>query len=190
MRSELKDLHQRLGATMLYVTHDQSEAMSLSDRIVVMSAGRIEQVGSPRELYQQPANLVVARFLGEPGMNIFSGQIRTSRMQSVGFDLAIPPGLRATHDSISAGIRPENLVARDPDRAAFSGLVRTVEFLGSRSLLRADVGDTLVTAFLPADAGLSPGDRIGLEPCSPESVTWFDTVSGQALAPPFVAAAR
>src|SRR5690606_14943090 len=93
MRSELKDLHQRLGATMLYVTHDQSEPMTLSDLIVVMSAGHIEQMGMPLELYDNPANLLVARFLGEPGMIILEGEASNGSVSRRGFSALLPAGI-------------------------------------------------------------------------------------------------
>jgi ABC-type sugar transport system ATPase subunit len=182
MRSELKDVHQRLGATMLYVTHDQSEAMTLSDLIVVMSAGLIQQVGSPRELYDRPANLFVARFLGEPGMNVMSGLVSAGELRSDGLRARVPDGLHAASPRISVGVRPEHLVQAPPEDALFSGTVRTVEFLGSRSLLRADVGNTLVAAFLPPAASLAPGAPIGLSPADPAIIRWFDTASGGALA--------
>lgn len=181
MRSELKDLHQRLGATMLYVTHDQGEALTLSDVIAVMSAGRIEQVGAPKDLYNNPANLFVARFLGEPGMNIFEGRTEEGRLVASGFALRLPASLAESQVAVAAGIRPEDLVADDPDRAALRGTVRTVEFLGSRSLLRADVGDVLVTAFLPPHLGFVPGHTIGLSPADPSRVRWFDRASGAAI---------
>ena len=181
MRSELKDLHQRLGATMLYVTHDQGEALTLSDVIAVMSAGRIEQIGAPKDLYSRPANLFVARFLGEPGMNILEGQIEEGRLKAPGVALPIPDRLPAAHGGIVAGVRPEDLVAVEPARAALTGIVRTVEFLGSRSLLRVDVGHALVTAFLPPSLRAGPGEIIGLSPAHEGRVSWFDKASGIAL---------
>jgi len=181
MRSELKDLHQRLGATMLYVTHDQSEAMTLSDLIVVMSAGRIEQVGTPRELYNRPANLFVARFLGEPGMNILSGEVSGNRVQSPGVDVDLPSGFDTRSSGVSIGIRPEDLVQAPLEAASFTGTVRTVEFLGSRSLLRADVGDTLISAFLPPDLSVDAGQPIGLTPSASSKLCWFDTATGEAI---------
>ena len=98
MRSELKDLHQRLGATMLYVTHDQGEALTLSDVIAVMSAGRIEQVGAPKELYSRPANLFVARFLGEPGMNILEGRLDGGKLCGKWARLAVAAAARRPAD--------------------------------------------------------------------------------------------
>ncbi len=181
MRSELKDLHQRLGATMLYVTHDQSEAMTLSDLIVVMSAGRIEQVGTPRQLYNNPANLFVARFLGEPGMNILEGQSDGATTSGAGFSVALPAGLKPSGTRIAVGLRPEDLTYDASATAAVRGKVRTVEYLGARSLLRMDVGSTLISAFLPSSVELAPGADIGLSPASPEKLRFFDMRSGEAL---------
>jgi ABC-type sugar transport system ATPase subunit len=184
MRSELKDLHQRLGATMLYVTHDQSEAMTLSDLIVVMSAGRIEQVGTPRHLYNNPANLFVARFLGEPGMNILEGTGDNVSVTGSGFNVPLPMGLQPKSPRIAVGIRPEDLQHDSSDNPALRGTVRTVEYLGARTLLRMDVGDTLISAFLPASLELAPGAEIGLSPVSASKLRFFDPLSGQALSTP------
>ncbi|TKT75813.1 ABC transporter ATP-binding protein [Aquamicrobium sp. LC103] len=181
MRSELKDIHQRLGATMLYVTHDQSEAMTLSDLVVVMSNGRIEQVGSPRELYNNPANLFVARFLGEPGMNILDGVVENGRLRGADFDFALPEVAANAGDRISAGIRPEDL-QRDPrDNPAIRGIVRTVEYLGSRSLVRVGVGERTITAFLPPSDDIPAGAKIGLSPSDPDKMRFFQTDSGGSL---------
>jgi ABC-type sugar transport system ATPase subunit len=181
MRSELKDLHQRLGATMLYVTHDQGEALTLSDVIAVMSAGRIEQVGAPKELYSHPANLFVARFLGEPGMNILDGHLDGGKLGGKGIALPLAMNLADRSSPVVAGVRPEHLAAVDPERAALVGTVRTVEFLGSRSLLRADVGDHLVSAFLAPDLRFAAGQTIGLSPVADDRVSWFDKATGDAI---------
>jgi ABC-type sugar transport system ATPase subunit len=181
MRSELKDIHQRLGATMLYVTHDQSEAMTLSNLIVVMSNGRIEQVGTPRELYDNPANLFVARFLGEPGMNILAGEVDNDRVSGRDFDIPLPADLTFDDRRISAGIRPEDLKYDDTDAAMLHGTVRTVEYLGSRSLVRVDVGEFLVSAFLTPSVELTAGSAIGLSPVEPSKARFFDTQNGLAL---------
>ncbi|RUT30406.1 ABC transporter ATP-binding protein [Arsenicitalea aurantiaca] len=181
MRSELKDLHQRLGATMLYVTHDQSEAMTLSDLIVVMSAGRIEQVGTPRDLYDRPANLFVARFLGEPGMNILNGESKSGSLVGKGFSLPLPATVGVPAEQLSIGIRPENIEHDPSENAPIKGIVRTVEFLGSRSLVRIDVGDALVSAFLPATVQLSAGGAVGLRPSDPAKVRFFDTQTGLSV---------
>ncbi|QEL27057.1 ABC transporter ATP-binding protein (plasmid) [Bosea sp. F3-2] len=181
MRSELKDIHQRLGATMLYVTHDQSEAMTLSDLVVVMSNGRIEQAGSPRELYNNPANLFVARFLGEPGMNILDGEAEAGRLRGAGFDIALPAVAEKAGRKISVGLRPEDL-QHDPSKTAvIRGTVRTVEYLGSRSLVRVEVGERLIAAFLPPSVDLPAGAAIGLSPADPDKARFFQTDGGASL---------
>lgn len=180
MRSELKDIHQRLGATMIYVTHDQGEAMTLSDTIVVMSGGRVEQLGSPRDLYDRPANVFVARFLGEPGMNLFEGKIADGALRADG--VAMPTRLGDGRAAI-AGVRPEDLVVADPANAPIKGIIRTVEFLGSRTLLRVDVGGTVVAAFVPLGVPFTAREAIGLAPSSPDRVRWFAADTGMALLP-------
>jgi len=181
MRSELKDIHQRLGATMIYVTHDQGEAMTLSDKIVVMSGGRVEQLGSPRELYDRPANVFVARFLGEPGMNLFEGRVDDGALRAAGVAIAADRVGAGRSGGLIAGIRPEDLVEAAPDKAPIAGTVRTIEFLGSRMLLRIDVGAAIVTAFMPLGARFAPRQPVGLAPASPDRVRWFDAGSGKAL---------
>jgi ABC-type sugar transport system ATPase subunit len=181
MRSELKDLHLRLGATMLYVTHDQGEAMTLSDAIAVMSAGRIEQFGAPKDLYRNPANLFVARFLGEPGMTIIEGAAQDGIFVAPDVRLALPPGIAQDGARLALGIRPEDLAACDPADAPLRGIVRTVEFLGSRSLVRADIGRVLATAFVEPDVDVRAGASIGLAPLRPDLPRWFDLASGKAI---------
>jgi ABC-type sugar transport system ATPase subunit len=188
MRSELKDLHLRLGATMLYVTHDQGEAMTLSDTIAVMSGGRIEQYGAPKDLYRNPANLFVARFLGEPGMTIIEGEVHAGRFAAQGVTLDLPDELAGRHSRLAMGVRPEDLVAQDPAVAPMVGTVRTVEFLGSRSLVRADIGPVLASAFVEPDIRVRAGEAIGLAPLRADLVRWFDPRTGAAI--PATAAVR
>ncbi|WP_164816842.1 ABC transporter ATP-binding protein [Sinorhizobium meliloti] len=151
MRVELSGLHAELGATMIYVTHDQVEAMTMASRIVVLNRGAIEQVGSPLDLYRNPANLFVAGFLGAPRMNFFDVTVdsvsgATAAISAPGLapmtvsladGVALKPGDRAT-----LGIRPENIrLSRDETtRAAISGKVRLVEHLGRETILYVDAG--------------------------------------------------
>ncbi len=150
MRVELSSLHAKLGATMVYVTHDQVEAMTMASRIVVLNHGSIEQVGSPLELYRNPANLFVAGFLGAPRMNFFevtvesvSGRhatVSTAGLLPVTVELSDGVSVRKG-DTLTMGIRPENLsVVSDPAAATFSGQVRLVEHLGRETILYVDAG--------------------------------------------------
>ena len=152
MRVELAELHQRLGATMIYVTHDQVEAMTLAQKIAVLNKGRIEQVATPEELYHRPSNLFVARFIGSPQMNVFSARVRTVEDGCVavvtqdGGELSIParaPGLDVGA-SVQLGIRPEALTPTED--GALRGAIRLVEYLGGLTLLYVgrDGGEPLV----------------------------------------------
>src|SRR5262245_40659465 len=160
MRVELKKLHQRLGTTAIYVTHDQVEAMTLGDRVVVMRDGWIQQVGDPLELYDNPANKFVAGFIGSPAMNfatvtMVDGNGRLTA-RNAGLEIEVPgthaERLRAhAGRQLTLGIRPENLHvagAADPEGLTFNSKVEVVEKLGSEILLDVRVGsDTMVAAF-------------------------------------------
>ncbi len=146
MRAEIKRLHKRLGATSVYVTHDQVEAMTLADRIVVMNAGIIEQIGTPMELFLNPVNTFVAGFIGSPPMNQFQGQVRHSStgtkvlVHDVVFEL--PESMVVENGrQVVIGIRPEHLsLDADDDSSAIPISLDLVETLGSEALLHATVG--------------------------------------------------
>ena len=161
MRLEIARLQKSLDATTVYVTHDQVEAMTLADRIVVLNAGRVEQVGAPLELYTSPANLFVAGFIGSPRMNFVSG------------DLA------AQLDATTIGIRPEHIVvSREGD--GWHGTVAAAEHLGSDTFLYIDVPQTPgITARAVGELGLKPGDHVRLAP-DPGRTHRFDA-QGRAL---------
>jgi multiple sugar transport system ATP-binding protein len=146
MRLEISELHQRLQTTMIYVTHDQVEAMTMADKIVVLNAGRIEQVGSPLELYRTPANLFVAGFIGSPKMNLINGAEAGKR------------------GAATIGIRPEHLrVSRE--RGEWSGTVGVAEHLGSDTFLHLHVdGIGTLTARTEGEFGLQHGERAYLTP--------------------------
>jgi len=148
MRIEIARLHQELDATMIYVTHDQIEAMTMADKIVVLQAGRIEQVGSPLELYHSPANLFVAGFIGTPRMNFMKGQIAstdgngTALSLEGGVSLLLPGRVDAAPgDAVTLGVRPEALYRAADGQAVLQGEIRIVERLGGLTLLHIGVGD-------------------------------------------------
>jgi multiple sugar transport system ATP-binding protein len=150
MRVEIARLHARLGTTMIYVTHDQVEAMTLASRIVVLNGGRIEQVGAPLDLYRRPANLFVAGFLGSPRMNFLPGTL-----------LGNTPGIA------SIGIRPEDLHLgnRDPESLNLTGEITLLEQLGSESLAhvrQTSEGHETIVAKLPGDAASRVGEPVML----------------------------
>jgi len=193
MRVEMARLHETLNATIVYVTHDQAEAMTLADRIVVFNAGRIEQVGPPLSLYRRPAGLFVASFLGSPRINLLPATVRSveaGRLQlGVRGDDAVEvdihaPAVRAG-DTVTLGIRPEHFAVvdgGDPGRSALHGRVQLVEHLGDVAYVHALAagGDTL-TARLPHDTPLRAGAAVQFAFLPGEALV-FDA-GGQALRP-------
>ena len=170
MRGELVSLHKRLGATMVYVTHDQVEAMTMADQIVVLNAGRVEQVGPPVELYARPANLFVARFLGAPPMNLLSGHTATQNGQRgiLLDDGAFAPlpreGLPADGAPVTLGIRPEHATITD---GILPVTVTATEMLGSETVLHTTLtSGKPLTLTLRGISRAKPGDQmtIGLPP--------------------------
>jgi len=161
MRIFIMQLHQTLGSTMIYVTHDQVEAMTMADKIVVLNAGRIEQYGSPLELYERPANLFVAGFIGSPKMNLVSGE------------LAGEPG------TTTLGVRPEHLkIAKDGE--GWRGTVSVAEHLGSDTFLYVDAGKLgMLTVRYIGELNLKAGDRVWLSP-DPARLHRFDK-EGEAI---------
>jgi ABC-type sugar transport system ATPase subunit len=149
-RVEIARLHRLLGATMVYVTHDQTEAMTLADRIVVMSQGRIEQIGKALDLYYGPANLFVAGFIGSPAMNFFPAAVETvnggiARVVGAGFEpLALPAGALDRGAKLTIGVRPEHLRITDHGPFATSGVVELVERLGESSFAHVRRADDKV----------------------------------------------
>lgn len=143
MRVEIAKLHQQLGATMIYVTHDQVEAMTLADRIVVLQGGRIEQVGTPNQLYDDPDNQFVAGFIGSPRMNLLAGE-SDGALVTVGHT-SFRPGLtgRLPTGKVTIGLRPEQLVlhAVSGETASFSVVVHVVENLGGASVIHASLAN-------------------------------------------------
>jgi len=144
MRQEISELHQSLKTTMIYVTHDQVEAMTMADKIVVLHAGRIEQVGSPLDLYHNPENVFVAGFIGSPRMNLIDG------------------AEAAKHGAQTIGVRPEHIAVGE---GPWEGVVGLSEHLGSDSFIKVDVaGVGVINVRAPGEVGVHHGDRIRLNP--------------------------
>ncbi len=165
MRSEIKALHQRLGATMLYVTHDQSEAMALGDRICVVREGRMQQVGRPPDIYDRPVNRFVAGFFGVPPMNFLTGRLRlkggAASLEFAGDCISLPPSLRSlaadrADDTIIVGIRPQDLSLVPPAEqkdTILGGRVDLIELLGSRTdvYVKVPSGEQCIISCPPSE---------------------------------------
>jgi multiple sugar transport system ATP-binding protein len=187
MRMEVKSLHQRLNATSIYVTHDQVEAMTMADRIVVLHGGGIAQVGAPLDLYDYPENLVVAGFIGSPSMNflpgIYSGHDDSGSIDIVGTGahLQIDPLLVVEGREVILGIRPEHIgIIGEQD--GIPAEIRVVEPTGAETIISAALGDVEITVVSHERLGLMTGQRVGL--ClRRQNVHVFDKLSGQRLRP-------
>jgi multiple sugar transport system ATP-binding protein len=142
MRAEIKDLHQRLKTTTIYVTHDQIEAMTMADKIVVMNAGNVEQFGAPLELYDRPANLFVAGFIGSPAMNLIHGRVEAGSFHAGSVTLPLPPGLAGGAPRAAIyGIRPEHLRL---DPAGVAAQIQVIEPTGSETQVIMKLGDAVL----------------------------------------------
>ena len=179
MRTEIRELHQRLKTTTVYVTHDQIEAMTMADKIVVMQGGRIEQVGAPLELYDRPANTFVAGFIGSPAMNMLPGRVQGGKaVLEDGTALPLPPGIAVTAGAeITYGVRPEHLgVGSD----GLAGTVSVVEPTGSETHVVLRVGAKDVVAMFRDRVSFRPGDPLTFAP-EAEKVHLFDKATGARL---------
>ncbi|MDX5403291.1 MAG: sn-glycerol-3-phosphate ABC transporter ATP-binding protein UgpC [Rhodobacterales bacterium] len=181
MRTEIKALHQRLQTTSVYVTHDQIEAMTMADRIVVMNAGRIEQIGTPLELYDTPANLFVADFIGSPSMNFLRGTVEQGAVVLPdGSRLPVPAaGQGAAGQKVVFGIRPEHL-ALSGDGQGLAAEVEVVEPTGANIQVYAKVAGMPLCAVFTERHDFHPGQIIHLT-WSPQQAHLFDEASGQRL---------
>ena len=169
LRSELIGLHAAIGATMLYVTHDQVEALTMGERVAVMHAGRLLQVGTPAEIYGRPRNTFVAGFVGAPGMNLLKGTRTDDGVFAAG-GLSFPD---APAGAVTLGVRPEHLHLTLPGQGLGDAEVSTVERLGSETLVHARVaGGQVVIIRLPGLAESRVGDRAGLR-AEPGAWHWF-----------------
>ena len=176
MRSEIKALHQRLKTTSIYVTHDQVEAMTMADRIVVLNAGRIEQIGTPLALYHQPQTRFVAGFLGAPAMNFLPVTADRDTLHLPGGGKLTAGGLR--QGACELGVRPERLrVVEAPEPAHLGGTVIVLEPLGADTLVTLDCAGHKVVVRLPGDCTQRLGETLRLA-LDPEAVVLFDPRSG------------
>ena len=187
MRIEIARLHNDLNATMIYVTHDQVEAMTLADKIVVLSAGRIEQVGSPLELYHHPDNLFVAGFIGSPKMNFIETEVSAAEGSTAtvklpgGGSVTVPvqPGRAKAGDKVTLGIRPEHMNESGSGSATIPGKVLVVERLGGETYLYLKTDAGMLTVQADGDSRVKTNDQVQIG-FDPTTCHLFDA-QGQAL---------
>ena len=190
-RLEIQKLHRELRTTSLFVTHDQVEAMTLAERMIVMNAGRIEQIGTPDEVYHRPASTFVASFIGSPPMNLLRGTVDGLAFKVGDASLALPRvvphpgelvlGVRPEHVEIGAvGESAQSIASRA--MASWPMRVQAIEMLGAERLVYGLVGDTLFTARLDATKAYPAVDDAVAIHASPTQLHWFDGTTGERIA--------
>jgi len=184
MRAEIKALHQRLKTTTIYVTHDQVEAMTMADRIAVVNDGRVEQFGAPLELYDRPANLFVAQFIGSPAMNIVAGALErtgdSSCVKALGQRWPVESPGGTDGQTVKYGIRPEHIGVADQGSGGIAAEVVVVEPMGAATELVVRVADISLTVVTHGRASLRPGDGLSLSPDAGHAHV-FDPATGRRI---------
>ncbi len=182
MAEELRALHDRMGATTVYVTHDQLEAMQMGDKIVVMNHGVIEQFGVPQQIYDWPATKFVAEFIGSPPMNFldFDGTVGNgaTRVSLGGADFNVPKQLTGAQGALTLGVRPEHVALNDG--AAYRGQVVAQEYLGTTQIVTLETANGVLKARIPSDVSVRVGERTGVD-LDARKLTVFDATTGKAL---------
>ena len=183
MRGEIADLHRRLRNTMIYVTHDQVEAMTMADKIAVLRAGRLEQYGAPLDLYNAPANRFVAGFIGSPKMNFLPGDFRDGAVHLTnGAEVDLRDAGFSGKGPVELGVRANHLEIVPPEDAAMICRVNTAEQLGGETFIYGELGDgSPVTLHRPGQVPVSRGEKIGIA-FDPERIHLFAQDSGVSLA--------
>jgi multiple sugar transport system ATP-binding protein len=182
MSEELRALHDRMKATTVYVTHDQLEAMQMGDKIVVMNNAVVEQFGTPQDIYDMPATMFVADFIGSPSMNFleFNGAVAegTSSVSLNGQEVSVPVQRQGVTGNLVFGVRPEHISFSDD--GAYRGEILATEYLGTTQIVTINTANGDLKARINADLPATVGDKVGLN-FNPKTVTLFDADSGKAL---------
>ena len=184
LRIEFRRLHRTLGQTVIYVTHDQVEALSLADRVAVLHAGSLQQIDTPERIHDRPVNRFVAEFIGSPPMNLIPARVHVqedgTKLAGVGFQVEAPPGFQPSADQneIWIGVRPEavRLNEKPTEDTPFAVQIRWVEHHGSRSIVHADLGGTIIKAAIPPDRAVSVDSAAWLG-FTPKLATLLDGVT-------------
>ncbi len=182
MSQELRALHDRMSATTVYVTHDQLEAMQMGDKIVVMNQGSVEQFGVPQEIYDWPASLFVADFIGSPPMNFlrFNAKVSAGDVTVTlgGQRFEIPTQLQSAAGDLVFGVRPEHVLLKETGK--FRGEVIAIEYLGTTQIITINSPNGVLKARVPSSQRIVGGETVGLA-FNPKTITLFDQSTGAAL---------
>jgi multiple sugar transport system ATP-binding protein len=178
MRAELKHMQSTLGTTTIYVTHDQIEAMTLAHRVAILEKGVLQQLDTPAEIYNDPANLFVAQFIGSPPMNVVHGSIEGSTFQTAGAKIAVP--VSGQTPKAILGARPEDCTVVAPGKGNLDAEIYTVELIGDHTLVTVKSGGDMLTVKAPKDFAGSTGEKIGIT-IATERLFVFDASTGARL---------
>ena len=178
MRAELKHMQGAFGITTIYVTHDQIEAMTLAHRVAVLEKGVLQQLASPSEIYNNPANLFVAQFIGSPAMNVIHGSLRGASFQTNG--AKVKTRVKGQIGKAVAGVRPEDCSVTDPKAGTISGQIYTTELIGDHTLVTVNWGDDQIVVKAHKDFDGKQGDAVGVVLPS-ENLYIFDETSGERI---------
>lgn len=179
MREEIARLHQEVGTSMVYVTHDQVEAMTLANRIVIMRDGHVQQIGAPLEVYDRPANLFVAGFIGSPEMNLIEGRAENGRFVSGAFAMPLPQPLAASQGDVVLGIRPEHIALAEGD-GVMQFTVRMVEQLGAQTLCVGEIAGQRLRVLTERFDDWAPGRALNVR-LQPHRLHVFEKSTGRRL---------
>jgi multiple sugar transport system ATP-binding protein len=178
MRAELKHMQQSLGITTIYVTHDQIEAMTLAHRVAILERGELQQLATPAEIYNNPANLFVAQFIGSPPMNVVKGELSGDQFNAAG--AAIKTKIKGKLAKAVLGVRPEDCSIVAPAKAALKGDIYTTELIGDHTLVTLKCIGEFITVKAPKDFTAKPGEKAGIA-FAPDRAFIFDAESGKRL---------
>ena len=177
-RAQIKHLHHELKVTTIYVTHDQIEAMTLAHRVAVLEKGVLQQLASPSEIYNNPANLFVAQFIGSPAMNVIHGSLEGASFQTNG--AKVKTRVKGQIAKAVAGVRPEDCSVTDPKKGTISGQIYTTELIGDHTLVTVNWGNDQIVVKAHKDFDGKQGDAVGVK-LPPENLYIFDETSGERI---------
>lgn len=182
MREEIRRIQLEVGITAIFVTHDQEEALSISDKVMLMNGGIVQQESAPQEMYRHPVNTFTAKFIGSPPINMLDAAKNQDAFQISGTDINLSlPAAISSHDSLNIGLRPENLFLSNAEEAVFSGEITHVETVGRDTMIRVTSGEQTIRALMASDVEVAVGQRAHLS-AKPEHIHYFDANSGVRLA--------
>ena len=181
MRAGLKRLHRDLNATTVYVTHDQIEALTLSDRVIIMNEGQIMQEGSPYDIYHHPTNIFVAEFIGDPGINLFEGNIENGKLNCGGISIPLPNNISSNNGRITVGVRPEKIEVSESKKSGWQEVTTgIIQPTGANTIMEVKSEDTSITVLQNGFINLSENSKLWIN-FNSETLSFFDPKTQENL---------